>query len=240
MDCELGFLKQAPEFSARVKLTIDALAPLSMVAKMPGKYYRSQAEPTEPMLYGLLENALGWHIGVKEREQLLRKLKQKHRQDPVKSNVGFGSLLQWHLRFIVCVVPPVMRYDDLWAQHLKGASFVGGSRNYDLCAIPIMNAVRSGQVTVGDTADAKKDSALLRDFQNGDKVHLNVLRPHFPQYYASPTPREYVVPDGSYKYVVETSSALSDLLSRALANPAAPLYLGSSDGWVDVSWEVMS
>jgi CRISPR-associated protein Cas5 len=238
MRLDLSVLQQPADFSARALLTIEALAPLSMVAKMPGKYYRSQPDPTDNMLYGLLENALGWHIADKERDQLLKKLAKKHKRAIQTSNVGYGSLLQWHLRFTVKQIPPLMHYDDLWAQHLRGASFPGGSRNYDYRAIPLMNSVRGQQVTIGDTADAKKAPALLNDFQTGDKVHLNVLRPYFPQYYASPTPREYVVPDGFYKYAVETTATLADLLSDALANPCAPLYLGSNDGWVDVQWEV--
>jgi CRISPR-associated protein Cas5 len=67
MKCDLNFLLEEPDFSTKAKLTIDALAPLSMVTSMPGKYYRSQPEPTDEMLYGLLENALGWHISTKER-----------------------------------------------------------------------------------------------------------------------------------------------------------------------------
>ena len=59
MNLNLDFLLEPPVFSARGKLTIEALAPLSMVSSMPGKYYRSQPEPTDAMLYGMLENALG-------------------------------------------------------------------------------------------------------------------------------------------------------------------------------------
>ncbi len=240
LDLDLDLLSQPPEFSTRSSLTIDALAPLSMVAKMPGKYYRSQPEPTDMMLLGLFENALGWHLNAPERDALLKYLEKRHKSRAGRSGVGYASLLQWHVRFSMRHIPDAMHYDDLWAQHLRGSSFADGSRNYDRSAIPLMNAKRRGDITTGDTADAGKDAALLGGFQSGDKVHLNVLRPHFPQYYISPTPREYVVPSGPYRYTVETSPALAQRLSQAIENPAAPLYLGSNDGWVEATWEALT
>ena len=243
MKLDLNFLLQPPDFSARAMLTVDALAPLSMVTSMPGKYYRSQPEPTDEMLYGLLENALGWHITGKtdvERDKLAKKLAKRHRTSGKISGIGFMSLLQFHVRITTRVIPPLLHYDDLWSQHLRGASFVGGSRNYDYRAIPLMNAERAGRVRIADLSEERgysKDSEKLTNFQEGDGIHPNVIRPYFPQYYASPTPREYVIPQGAYRYRLEMSAEISRLLAEALENPVAPLYLGSSDGWVEVSYE---
>ncbi|MFL6215833.1 MAG: hypothetical protein ACJ74J_18260 [Blastocatellia bacterium] len=254
MKRDLSFLLQPPDFSMRAVLTIDALAPLSMVTSMPGKYYRSQPEPTDEMLYGLLENALGWHITGKtdaSRDKLVKKLAQRHRVEERKSGVDFKSLLQFHVRFTTRVRPPLLHYDDLWSQHLRGASFVGGSRNYDYRAIPIMNlhsqkAMPPGskkekrKIDFNDKAEADKDPTKITTFQEWDTIHLNVVRPYFPQYYASPTPREYVIPQGAYRYRLETSKVISRHLGDALENPTAPLYLGSSDGWVEVNYEELS
>lgn len=143
MKLEFDFLLEKPTLPTRGKLLIDALSPLSMVSSLPGKYYRSQREPTPQMLYGLIENALGWHISDKERKEIEKKLKKKFGMELEKSGVGFVSILQFHLRFSTSVIPPLLHYDDLWAQHLKGGSFLGGSRNYDNQAIKIMNAERA-------------------------------------------------------------------------------------------------
>src|SRR5205085_4659084 len=100
MKLDLNSLLQPPEFSTRARLTIDALAPLSMVTSMPGKYYRSQPEPTDEMLFGLFENALGWHITGKndvERDKLVKELARRHRTEERKSGVDFKSLLQFHV-----------------------------------------------------------------------------------------------------------------------------------------------
>lgn len=241
MNLNLDFLLEQPDFSVRGKMIVDALSPLSMVSSLPGKYYRSQREPTPQMLYGLVENALGWHISDGERKEIERKFRRKFNADLEKSGVGFLSILQFHLRFSTTVIPPLIHYDDLWAQHLKGASFVGGSRNYDNRVIKVMNAHRAGNIAFGDQSEAKgfsKDPNKINDFDKGESLHLNVVRPYFPQYYVSPTPREYVIPQGEYIFVVETNEKLAEMLAEAFENPAAPLYLGSNDGWVEARWEV--
>lgn len=240
MTLDLSLLKSPPTYSTRGQLKIEALAPLSLVAKMPGKYYRSQPQPTETMVLAMLENALGWHIAEADRNKILGGLGKRHKSPAQKSNVGFGSLLQWHVRFAFRLIPASMHYDDLWAQHLRGSSFPDGSRNYDAQMIPLMNAKRAGKIAVGDTADCKREPELLREFADGDKINIALLRPHFPQYYASPTPREYIVPKGAFVYHLETSPALAALFGEALENPQAPLYLGSNDGWVDATWEVLT
>jgi CRISPR-associated protein Cas5 len=243
MKLDLSFLLEPPDFSARAMLIVDALAPLSMVTSMPGKYYRSQPEPTDAMLYGLLENALGWHIADSERKLLIKKIEKKFSMKVSATGVGYANLLQFHVRFAVRSLPALLHFDDLWAQHLKGGSFLDGSRNYDKRVIPLMNAYRDRDktgVVISDRASASKDSEKLNEFKNGEQIHVNVVRRYFPQYYASPTPREYVIPQGTYKYMIETSTKLAQMLADAFDTPAAPLYLGSNDGWVEAIWEVLS
>lgn len=254
MKLDLSFLLQQPDFSVRAILTIDALAPLSMVTSMPGAYYRSQSEPSEEMLYGLLENALGLHCSENyltsqgERSKFIKRIHkvvqraQGREMEVMKSKVGFVSLLQFHLRFACKTIPVSKRYEDYWSRHLRNNSFPQGSHNYDYHVIPIMNAKGDGDVTFGDKnkIEFSTDPALITDFQKGSKVHNDVIRPYFPMYFASPTAREYIIPQGAYKYRVETSSQLARLLVEAIDDPAAPLYLGANDGWVDVRWETLS
>jgi len=237
MKLELNFLLEKTNLTTRGKLIIDALSPLSMVSSLPGKYYRSQREPTPQMLYGLIENALGWHISDKERKEIEKKLKKKFGMELEKSGVGFVSILQFHLRFSTSVIPPLLHYDDLWAQHLKGGSFIGGSRNYDNQAIKIMNAERAKKIVINDLGASSKNADKFHNFQDDDKIHVSVVRPYFPQYYVSPTPREYVIPQGEYIFVAETNENLAEMIKKAFENPAAPLYLGSNDGWVEARWE---
>lgn len=189
------------------------------------------------MILGMIENALGWHFDVKERNELLKKMKKVLNITPLSSNSGFTSLLQYHVK-ISDDLPQIkssksFHFDDLWSQQLKGASFIGGSKNYSYEAVPIMNAVRSKVVTTGDTAAMDKSEGKIKSFKEGDKIHNNVLRPYFPQYYSSPTQREYVVHDSVLPYHIESSDSLLALISDALNDPKAPLYLGSNDGWIE-------
>lgn len=237
MELNLDFLLENTKLPTRGKVVVDALSPLSMVSSLPGKYYRSQREPTPQMLYGLVENALGWHISDKERKEIEKKLKKKFGMELEKSSVGFVSILQFHLRFSNSVIPPLLHFDDLWSQHLKGGSFLGGSRNYDSRTIKIMNAERAKKIAIDDKGSSSKDADKIRNFQDGDKVHVNVVKPYFPQYYVSPTPREYVIPQGEYIFVAETDKIFAEVIKNAFENPAAPLYLGSNDGWIEARWE---
>ena len=98
MTYDFKFLLEPPDFSASALLTIDALAPLSLVTSMPGKYYRSQPEPTDEMLYGMIENAFGFHLtskNDKERDKLIKKISQKHKLEIQTSNVGFSSFTKF-------------------------------------------------------------------------------------------------------------------------------------------------
>lgn len=238
----LNLLELPPHFLTVAILTVDALSPLSMVAKMPGKYYRSQAAPTDDMLYGLLENALGWHISEKDRNDLIKRIQKKHGKTAQASGVGFKSLLQFHLRFGIRVETPseaVLRYDDYWSQHLRtgGLEFFGGSREHDARLIPLVNAAAEKQISLTDSGGVRDEEAI-GDFRPGDKINFSVVRPYFPRYYVTPTPREYVVPATAYQYRVETSPDVAEMIADALEDPAAPLYLGSNDGWVEATWRI--
>lgn len=253
---DLNFFLEPPELTEKGKIVIDALSPLSMTTTQPGTYYRSQSTPTVNMLYGMLENALGWHFGPKDRTKFLKELrkaakKNLDRSDPLKqsewitgkeddeSEVGFISILQHHLKFVAPhIEPDTIHFDDLWARHVRGSAFPDGSRNYDISIERIINMKKRDQINIGDSANHDiRDPEKLTDVVEGDKVHLNAVRILFPQYYVSPTPREYVIPKGSYVFSVKTTTSLKDKIRVALKNPVSPIYLGTNDGWVEARWE---
>ncbi|SMO57006.1 type I-PGING CRISPR-associated protein Cas5p [Gracilimonas mengyeensis] len=255
---DLNFFLEPPELTEKGKIVIEALSPLSMTTTQPGTYYRSQSAPTVNMLYGMLENALGWHFGPKDRTTILKEIrkaakKKLDRSDPLKksqwitgkeddeSGVGFKSILQHHLKFVgPHIEPETIHFDDLWARHVRGsgATFPGGSRNYDVSLERIVNMEKLNLISFGDSAKHNiRDPKELVGVSDDDKVHFNAIRPHFPQYYTSPTPREYVIPKGEYVFSVKTTKLLKDKIELALNNPNSPIYLGTNDGWVEASWE---
>lgn len=255
---DLNFFLEPPELIEKGKIVIEALSPLSMTTTQPGTYYRSQSAPTVNMLYGMLENALGLHFGPKDRTKFLKEIrkaakKKLDRNDSLnqsewitgkeddESGAGFKSILQHHLKFIgPHIEPETIHFDDLWARHVRGSgtTFPGGSRNYDISLERIVNMEKLNLISFGDRADFNiRDPKELVGVSEDDKVHLNAIRPHFPQYYTSPTPREYVIPKGEYVFSVKTTKLLKDKIEIALNNPDSPIYLGTNDGWVEASWE---
>ena len=254
---DLSFFLEPPERTIYGSLVVRALAPLSLVSAQPGSYYQSAQAPSDAMLLGLIENALGWHLGSSDRKAALRNLqkqaKKAHRKtewadspwlsdEPTGSDSGFVSLLGHHLAFDgLREIPPTLGYDDLWARQAHRADdFIGGSRRYDARLERTVNLLRSKEVKLTSKGAATHADAesLARGVEPGDSVFQGAMKPQFPYYYVSPTPRGYVVPLGAYRFGASTTPAVSSLISAALDDPAAPLYLGSSDGWVDARWEV--
>lgn len=255
---DFSFFSEPPEYTVSGLLQIEALAPLSMASGHPGNYYQSLRSPSPHMLYGMLENALGWHFAEDIRKDLFKQLqkgaKKANKSEaksawltalPETSDCKFFSFLQYHLEFKPSLFEPAtLTYDDLWSQLLRdsGRSFFGGSRHYDASLESTINRVRAKAIEFGDRAgfeDIKPDA--LDSLPDGAKVKYTSIRQLFPQYYASlPTVREYVEPvrnnkkngDPDYLFRFNTSQKVLEMLTEALDNPAAPLYLGSNDGWV--------
>ena len=262
-DIDLSFFLEPPDFDTTAVLTIEALAPLSMTATQPGTYYRSQPAPTEAMLYGLLENALGWHFPKKVRSNVLKELRSEAKSelgrghprkkepwitgdDDVESGSGFASLLQHHLEFKMSALPDTMHFDDLWARHVhRKDDYEGGSRANDYRVEALYNQLKDDEseasfVSSKGAADISEPDKLLGELPSDVSIRQEELKPFFPFYYTSPTPREYVIPEGPYRYRARTTDTLAAQIEDALDDPAAPLYLGNNDGWVEAEWEVIT
>lgn len=170
---DLGFYLEPPELTVSGVLEIEALAPLSMVSAQPGTYFRSELAPPTQMIYGLLENALGWHLPVnkpKDKSQtgptrsdvlkgLAKRAKKLHgKKDAYKGSnwlsgkpakaakSKYFSLLQYHLELGKAEAPEdLMTYDDLWSMHLRdrGMNYIGGSRIYDHRLEALITKLRS-------------------------------------------------------------------------------------------------
>lgn len=162
---DLGFYLEPPDLTIEAEVTIQALAPLSMISSQPGSYYRSELAPTNAMLYGMLENALGWHFFDSQKDkfrntlfkELVKRAKSLHgKKDAYKghpwletkqseSGSGFKSLLQHHVKFEMKELPEVLTYDDLWSTSFRteSDSFIGGSRNYDSNLEHLINLSKS-------------------------------------------------------------------------------------------------
>lgn len=230
MKSDLSILFQKPEKDKQAILIIEPLAPLSIVSTLPGSYYKSLDKPTKANLCGMFENVMGWHIGMKERRAIFKKMKQVYKKsykitdfEIETSAVGYTSLLGHLFKVELPLVPSILtRYDDLWTQQLKhdDSRHLKGTANLSYQLI--------------------KEKRNLPTDEKGkisDKTYGDFLKKHnsnFPMYYTSPTPREFIVLEGNYQIKLSMSSYLFESLEKSLQENNLA-YLGTNEGWVDLS-----
>jgi CRISPR-associated protein Cas5 len=223
MDIDLSLLLEKPAFDTKAVLTIEALSPLSIVVSLPGKYYRSQQEPTDLMQFAIIENIMGWHFGEIIRKEIIKKVKDSNRKDLKFQQTGSGyiNLLQNHIKIENKVIPDSINYDDLWSQHLKhnDERHIKGSRNYSWKIEKFVNNVKNGEEKI----------EILKN-----KIDF------YPHYYISPTPREYIIPKGLYKYLIASSKEILNFINNYITDPVSPPYLGSNDGWINLIMEIIN
>lgn len=233
---KIEVLFEKPEPTIKASLFIEPLAPLSLVTSMPGAYYRSQREPSEFMIYGMLENLLGWHFTDSERDLIIKALKKHYKKayktdknlasiDFNKTGVGFKPLLQHHLKIEKLLLKPhIESFDDYWTQHLKDVDqrHAKGTRNYDY---RIENEANDIYVMEKE----KRDHAWKELFEK--KTAL------FPAYYQTPTKREFIIVSGKFGYPILANESVLNLLINAVNNLENPLYLGANEGWIDLKIE---
>lgn len=141
-EIDISILFEKPDFAKSAILWIEPLAPLSMVVSMPGSYYRSQGEPSSFMIYGMLENMLGWHFDERIRREILKRMKAEFSKkfkikelSSESSEVSYTPILQQHLKIEspALVQPQKTFFEDYWTQHLKDVDerHAKGNRNYD-------------------------------------------------------------------------------------------------------------
>lgn len=230
----ISVLLEKPKLDKEAILFIEPLAPLSLVTSMPGAYYRSQREPSNFMIYGMLENLLGWHFSnegnEKLRDAIIKDLKKHHEKQHKlklefkKNQVGFKPLLQFHLEIEkLLLMPHITSFEDYWTQHLRDEDerHAKGTRNYDYKIEKKVNQIYS-------LPKEKRDlewRTLFDKNKNGA----------FPAYYQAPTKREFIVVNGKYGYSIKANNSLLELLFEFVNRLEHPLYLGTNEGWVHLN-----
>ena len=126
MKVNLDIVFQKPEKTVKTMLTIEPLAPLSMVDTMPGSFYKTLAEPSKYHLSGAFENALGWHFGNTDLKEIRKHIETIYRKelnedlpDWSQSDVGFPPLLIHLFDVGMTCKPAMIFYKDLWKQMRK-------------------------------------------------------------------------------------------------------------------------
>lgn len=262
---DLNFFLEPPELTHRIHLELEALTPLSMVASQPGTYYRSAEAPTPEMILGLLENALGLHLATDLRKEVLKDLSKRAKKAMGKnspwsehpwlsgkgetSGSGYLSLLQFHVQVERISTPLFEAYDDLCSFHFRtdASTLAGGTRSYDhrLESLVTQSRGKDATVDLGDGAahtrpEPEELLALAQSWKGGAEklmIHTKALHYYYPRYYVSPKVRGYIMPQAPYHVQIQTTDTLAIFLKTALDSPRVPLYLGTNDSWVEVTWK---
>lgn len=224
------------EQAVEALLTIEPLAPLSMVSTMPGSFYKTLGEPSDFNIWGAIENVLGWHFDEDTRKAVRKKIlshsqKKKHDNPDIKtSEVGYLPLLSHIVEILpnpIQVNSPKMYYKDLWKQQRKRSdmySHPNGTMNISYEIIPFkMDLDR----------DSKKGTVTNDAITKFYAEHKS----RYPMYYTSAGNREFVVLlSGVYYYKLRMPEQLLLLLSEAIIENNMA-YLGTNEGWVNLKIE---
>ncbi|MBQ0155879.1 MAG: type I-PGING CRISPR-associated protein Cas5p [Bacteroidales bacterium] len=230
MMMDISILGKEPILNKMAVLTITPLAPLSMVAEMPGSYYKSLKMPNKKMLCGLIENILGWHFNLETRKIISNDMKQcrKKMKLTFESHVEGSTYIPLLMDFFQIIDTPklcfdaVCFYDDIWA------------RNHSRKDSAIMHAPKCRNVSNElynklylDKVDKKEHA--YKDYEE----RVKSLSPNF--YPVLPTKREYIdYQNGSYIYKLTMDKRLFEMIRDKLIRYNIG-YLGNSEGWVNLN-----
>ncbi|MDR1895763.1 MAG: type I-PGING CRISPR-associated protein Cas5p [Prevotellaceae bacterium] len=236
-EIDISILWGKPMLNSTVILEIQPLAPLSMVSELPGSYYKTLKMPDKKMLCGLFENILGWHIALMDRKQIFEELKKVRKKQTAKTFVDstkgstYFPLLMEYFEIQECVpkFKRVIFYDDLWKKAFRRSDAVVHPKGTANLSFELISQKR--ELPRNEKNPKQIDDKELEKFfkNNTDK---------FPQYYTSPTKREYLYMEGSYSVRITIDMDLYKMLQSRLADENIG-YLGNSEGWVDLNFKLL-
>ncbi len=238
MQIDLTPVFKKADLTQKVTLIVEPLSPISMVSEIPGSHYKTNLLPSKHQLCGLFENILGWHIGMRQRKELLKKMKEVHKktykidlQIP-PSNSGYEPLVYHLFDFDqqgVTVHPTKIHFDDLWKKAFRRTDAVvhpKGTPNIDYELIKEKRALPRKT----DKPDQVDDKALETFFKE------NIGK--FPYYYSTLASREYMLAQGSWYLTLLMDNEFFNLLQNSLEQNSLA-YMGTSDSWVDIKFEIL-
>lgn len=225
---DISILKDKPSLTESITMVIRPLAPLSMVAEMPGSFYKTLKVPNKKMLCGAIENIIGWHFSYVDRKRIASeysKLRKKEHCEVTKVDSGssYIPLLMDYFKISERIelknVKNVCFYKDLWNRCYRRAdSFmhVNGCRNIGFDVIKEFHKVSKKDVN-------KENKKHWFDNNIGS----------IPYFYTKPTDREYIFIDGYYIIPMLMDQRLLTMLKENIVNNNMG-YLGNSEGWINI------
>ena len=233
----LSILEKIPERNINVVLEIEPLAPLSMVSELPGSYYKTLKSPDKKMLCGLFENILGWHFDLADRKVIIGELAELRRKQAKKNpqlkfidrtkGSTYVPLLMEYFEIGLQLTPITNFYDDLWSKAYRRSDAVSHPKGTFNISYDLIRQKRELKRSVKNPRQVD-DKAL--------EIFFKERIEKFPQYYSTPTKREYLFAKGNYEIQIEIDKHLYKILKERLMTENLG-YLGNSEGWVNLNFK---
>jgi hypothetical protein len=205
-------LKNDVVYDTKMQFNIHAFGSLSLnTTPSAGTYYITDNKPSKSMLYGMMENALGVAT-AEERKQ------------------NFGHhVLSSHIQIVFVNNPKYTKIVDLTQKnYAKSPIVVTNTKRWDRRLGTIdLNRVK-------DLAISSKEPIILNKSYEGCDLHWEVLKPYVGKYYASVTNVERLCLHEDYVVEILSSYEICKLLEDYLQSPVHMLYLGDTEGIIDV------
>ena len=199
---DLSFLQEPPELDRMAgRLAVRALCPVSMCDSPTASFLPTEMVPTERHLIGMIENAMGLHFGSSKTVELRREIEKHHSESLSFSKRGRAS----------------RRYQPLIATHysFELVSEEGGDRYTDT---QWHHKWRSDPTSHPGSLDHRATSNSEKSQARYRGMNRTLVE------------REYVS-GGNWQWRVYSSQEAANALEAALDDPAAPLYIGTSESW---------
>ena len=120
-------------------------------------------------------------------------------------------------------------YDDLWSRSYRrsdSSKHINGSRFMDALMIEKWDKIK-----LSIDKDKKRSSTAKNTLL--DKLFIRYIG-KFPQYYSSPTVREYIHLNGTYNIPLIIDERLYSIMKIEISKNNIG-YLGNSEGWVNLN-----
>ncbi len=253
---DINILKNKPELTEKIKLTVQPLAPLSMVSDIPGTYYKTQNTPDKYKLCGLFENILGWHFSVNDRDKINKELKRKNKTRTVnESNSSYKPLLFDFFDITLSYTSKTIQYNDLWKKSFRRSDadvHPKGTPNLDYAVLRKKSWVKNKET---EQEELKEELKKLKNDEESNKEKIEALKEKllpssttpllsffkdnisaYPTFYTSPTLREYISFEGGIQLGLSIDKDLLTQLENVLRDCSTG-YLGNSEGWIELKIE---
>ena len=235
---DISILSQKPCLDVKARLTIQPLAPLSMVSELPGSYYKSLKYPSKKMVCGMFENILGWHFSPTLRTSIIKQIKElKGSVENYEPGSTYKPLLMDYFELVgipQIFFDEICFYDDLWARSLTTRDTP--LRHYKQCRHVNYAVIHEWESRLDEIE--KNEEMMAEEKKEAKKVVSNQYINKFPFFHpVLPTKREYIsMKNGSYIYDALFDKRMYLVLKEKL-DKYNLAYLGNSEGWVNLELE---